>query len=542
MNMSSILLGVVYRPPNYHQDMQLCDILRAAARKTATYVFIAGDFNYPEIDWETFRWPQSANDFLELVLDSNWSQVVTSPTRGDNTLDLIFTTTPETVISVTTEEPLGDSDHAMIVANLSLVGSNKKHNQPRNAHFDWDKADWSCYCAVLQRPSWPEFYESGDVDTILQNILNSIWTACVASVPRKRKKHTGRAIWETAAVRLARKERRSTEREYQRHKSDDNRRKRNKSSNHLKQVIKKAVLEFEQRIATSPDSKVFWKYVHSKQRPHSPVGPLRNPHTNRITDDPKECAELIAECYAGIFTVEDQNVPSPSPLTSTSITTIEFTPAMLRRHLKSKRNHASPGLDGVKYLLLKRGGYFLLHQLAIFFQFCLKNGATPEQWKTASVIPLFKKGDRTSPVNYRPVSLTSCIAKLMESCIRERLWNFWNFHSLIRPSQFGFIPNSSCCDQLVEFLEDITRITYGGSWVDVVYLDFAKTFNSVPHKRLLAKLSAMGVKDELLNLLKSFIFNRREVVTVLGQHSSPSKMSSGDLFLAPFCLLRIPMI
>ena len=115
----------------------------------------------------------------------------------------------------------------------------------------------------------------------------------------------------------------------------------------------------------------------------------------------------------------------------------------------------------------------------------------------------------------------------MESCIREGLWNFWNFHSLIRPSQFGFIPNSSCCDQLVEFLEDITRITDGGSWVDVVYLDFAKAFNSVPHKRLLAKLSAMGVKDDLFNWLKSFILNRREVVTVLGQHSSPYEMSSG---------------
>ena len=142
--------------------------------------------------------------------------------------------------------------------------------------------------------------------------------------------------------------------------------------------------------------------------------------------------------------------------------------------------------------------------------FCLKNGATPEQWKTASVIPLFKKGDRTSPVNYRPVSLTSCIAKLMESCIREGLWNFWNFHSLIRPSQFGFIPNSSCCDQLVEFLEDITRITDGGSWVDVVYLDFDKAFNSVPHKRLLAKLSAMGVKDDLFKFNVKFLHSQPE--------------------------------
>ncbi|XP_014777729.1 uncharacterized protein LOC106874498 [Octopus bimaculoides] len=132
-------------------------------------------------------------------------------------------------------------------------------------------------------------------------------------------------------------------------------------------------------------------------------------------------------------------------------------------------------------------------------QFCLNNGATLEQWKTASVILLFKEGDCTLPVNYHPVGPTSCIAKLMESCVREILWNFWNSHNPIRTSQFGFIPNSSCCDQLTKFLEDITWVTGGGSWVDVVYLDFAKAFNSVSHKRLIAKLSAMGVKDDLFN-------------------------------------------
>ncbi|XP_014775206.1 uncharacterized protein LOC106872658 [Octopus bimaculoides] len=178
---------------------------------------------------------------------------------------------------------------------------------------------------------------------------------------------------------------------------------------------------------------------------------------------------------------------------------MEIAPAMLRRYLKNKHNYASSGLDGVTYLLLKRCGYFLLHQLSLFFQFCLNNGATPEQRKTATVVPLFKKGGRTSLVNYRPVSLTSCIAKLRESCVRETLWNFWNSHRLIRLSQFGSIPNCSCCDQLIEFLENITRLTDGVSWVDVVYLDSAKAFNSVPYKRLMAKPFAMGVKDDLFD-------------------------------------------
>ncbi|XP_014789037.1 uncharacterized protein LOC106882769 [Octopus bimaculoides] len=114
-----------------------------------------------------------------------------------------------------------------------------------------------------------------------------------------------------------------------------------------------------------------------------------------------------------------------------------------------------------------------------------------------------------SPVNNHPVSLASCIAKLMEPCVKEALWNFWNSHSLIQPSRFGFIPNSSCCDQLIEILEDITRVTDGRSWVDAVYLDFAKAFNSVLHKRLMSKLSAMGVKGVLHSQPKRGSHNSR---------------------------------
>ncbi|XP_052828018.1 uncharacterized protein LOC128249179 [Octopus bimaculoides] len=150
--------------------------------------------------------------------------------------------------------------------------------------------------------------------------------------------------------------------------------------------------------------------------------------------------------------------------------------------IKNKFNYASPGLDGVTYFLLKGGGFFLLHQLFSIFQSCLNNCVTQEHLKFASDVPQFKNGDRTSLVNYRPDSLASCITKLVEFCVRETLWNFWSSHRLIRPSQFGAIPNSSCCSQFIEFLENITRVTDGGSRVDVVYLDFVKAFNSVPHK------------------------------------------------------------
>lgn len=120
-----------------------------------------------------------------------------------------------------------------------------------------------------------------------------------------------------------------------------------------------------------------------KQRSHSPFGHLHIPHTGSI----KESAELIAPCCSGIFTAENPNVPS-STLTSNFVISVKFTPAMLRRHLKNKRNYASPDFDGVTYLLLKRGRFFLLHQLSSFLQFYFNSCVTPEHWKIVSVVPL----------------------------------------------------------------------------------------------------------------------------------------------------------
>ena len=93
--------------------------------------------------------------------------------------------------------------------------------------------------------------------------------------------------------------------------------------------------------------------------------------------------------------------------------------------------------------------------------------------------------------------------------------------------KYGFIPQSSCCSQLIAFLDKVTEITDYDSWVDAVYLDLSKAFNSVPHLRLLAKLWSMGERGNFLGWLGSFIKGRIEIVSVSGEHSLPYSMISG---------------
>ena len=93
----------------------------------------------------------------------------------------------------------------------------------------------------------------------------------------------------------------------------------------------------------------------------------------------------------------------------------------------------------------------------------------------------------------------------MESCLKDAIWSFWSERNLIRASQFDFVPNTSCMEQLLLYMEDICSLIDKGYCVDAAYIDFSKAFNTVPHLRLLNKLSALGIKGNIYIWIKSFV-------------------------------------
>ena len=122
----------------------------------------------------------------------------------------------------------------------------------------------------------------------------------------------------------------------------------------------------------------------------------------------------------------------------------------------------------------------------------LQEGIVPLEWKEANIIPIFKKGSRNKSVNYRPVNLTSIICKLLES-IRDHIMDFLIKHKLINPSQHRFLKAKSSLTNLTCFFEEITKWVDDGSPVDIIYLDFQKAFDKVPHQRRILKLKSHGI-------------------------------------------------
>jgi len=143
------------------------------------------------------------------------------------------------------------------------------------------------------------------------------------------------------------------------------------------------------------------------------------------------------------------------------------------------------------------------------------------------MVPIFKKGQKKDPANYRPVSLTSIPCKMMESIVKEEIMDHLTRHHLLKDSQHGFLPGRSCATNLIVTMDKITKAVDNGEPVDLVYLDFSKAFDKVPHRKLLTKIEVKGIRGDFARWIRNWLSNRKQCVRVNGQESSEADVKSG---------------
>nr|VZI00046.1 unnamed protein product [Spirometra erinaceieuropaei] len=243
-------------------------------------------------------------------------------------------------------------------------------------------------------------------------------------------------------------------------------------------------------------------------------------------DDEK--AEHLSRFFQSVFTREVavptdhcnvDNVPT--------IDSVVLTKPIVQQELLKLKEGTSPGPDEIPAKLLKELAKELAEPLSVLFQASLDAGRLPPDWKTAWISPIHKNGSRASANNYRPVSLTSICCKVMERIIKRELMRFLEQNHLLCDAQHGFRRGRSCLSNLLYCLEQWTRAIDEGNVVHVAYIDFKKAFDSVPHQRLLHKLSRIGVRGKLLKWIENFLVGRSQTVRLGGQHSAEVTVTSG---------------
>ena len=238
-----------------------------------------------------------------------------------------------------------------------------------------------------------------------------------------------------------------------------------------------------------------------------------------LTSGNREKAEVLNDYFSSVFTEENlENMPSLEPRPyDTPLTTLEITPDKVKKKLLKLKKTKSAGPDGFHPRVLRECVDTNCSPLAMIFNKSLQEAKLPPQWKEGHVTPIHKKGSRKLPGNYRPVSLTSVIGKVMESLVRDEIVHHMMKNNLFCDEQHGFVPGRSCMTQLIGCIEDWTEALEDGHCLDVIYLDFKKAFDSVPHQRLLSKLEAYGITGTLQKWLVDFLIGRKQRVVLGGK-------------------------
>ena len=268
----------------------------------------------------------------------------------------------------------------------------------------------------------------------------------------------------------------------------------------------------------------FWSFVrHYKgSRQSRPLPTLKCPDGSKVSSD-IEKANVLND-----FFLSQGNIPgrddSPlfirgkqclSKLSSISISSAEI--CGLLRNLKTDK---AVGVDEIPNSLLRLSAPAICHSLAWLFKRSLDLGKLPLQWKTSKIIPIYKKGPRDSPDNYRPISLLPAVAKILEAIVNRQLYEHLVCNDLLSPFQSGFRRGDSTSLQLFRVVHQLMSAVDSGKATAMVFYDFRKAFDTVWHAGLLQKLSDAGIDGSLYRWFTDYIRSRKQFVAVGCSHSS----------------------
>ena len=534
-----LLLGLIYRSSNdtmadTHAE-NLNKLFVQISNMKASHKLIMGDFNYPQIDWDLelskVKEDHIASKFLQATKDSFLIQHQKLPTRfrqgqTANTLDLVFTNHEGLIIDLKTEAALGKSDHLCLLMELSLTTG----TEPKSKYKNFKRTDEDKLKSELGRISWKEELDSKDVNEAWSFIKTAIEEAIETSTPtcttsgRKNKNFIDKETLETV---------RQKHRLYRRWKktgNPDDHKEYSRANTKARKKCRQANIKYEKQVAEQAkvNPSAFYRYANSKIKSKTGIADLTKEDGSKTTTN-TEKAELLNNFFKSVFTTEN---PGPLPdfeqyEYTSELSDFEITEEEVMKLLKDLNINKASGPDGIPPRILSIAATELSVPIAILFRKSLVSGTLPSEWKMAYVTPIFKKGNKSSVNNYRPVSLTCVVCKLMEKIVRKHIMEHFVNNNLISKHQHGFVPRRSCITQLLEVLDSWTETLDEGGSIDIVYMDYQKAFDSVPHRRLLLKLESTGVKNYVLNWVRDFLSNRKQRVIINGASSQDADVTSG---------------
>jgi hypothetical protein len=555
-----ILAGCLYRPPpkssDKPRDRQALESAISRALTTAsnlvrkgefTGLCVSGDFNYNKTQWDSEGTALCSggpslpdHKFIEVLSDNSIHQAVSFPTfvnasgNCTNFLDLILTENEDRVFNLEAGPPLSDDAeqfHLSLQWNMALAEAHRPSFERSN--FNYNKANFNQLNEELNRVPWSEIFTNKNINESYEIFIREYERIVDLCVPKQSR--LGRKVqppWMTKdlAHLIAKKKhlwivnqhsgstvKAAVNEEYKKVRKE------------LKKATKRAVIDYEKTIINDKvNKKRVFSYVKAKQKTTKSISAMNDTNGNTVHSG-QEISQILNAYFKSVFVEEngDDELPDFAARTSERVSSASLSIVDISKRLEQLDPHKAPGADGIHPQVLKACHETIAVPLALIFYKSLQEGEIPDKWRDANVTPLHKKGSRLDPANYRPVSLTSIPCKILERIIRDTVMDHLYRNNLIAKQQHGFVRNKACVTNLLETIDQITSTLAYRQWVDVIFLDFAKAFDKVPHRRLVHKLAAYGISGKLLEWIKSFLRGRRQRVVMGNNVSEWEQVTSG---------------
>ena len=530
-----LLLCAVYLPPKSSPEITHKVVAYLDSIASTSRVIILGDFNLPDISWPLLTGFSSASKALcDLVFRHNLTQLVHFPThRRGGTLDLIFTSSDDLVhdLSLFPSDTL-HSDHLLIsfVITTSSHPSVAKPSLPLSS-FDSRRADLDSIFSYLLGFDFSSFYSLCDIELLWQTLKDTLHHAISLYSPPLKRRSKLQPRWFHSGIRHQINKVHSLRRHCSTHPSPERLSKLSLAESKLHHDISNARVTYESRLVSNfAFSNDFAIYNYIKSFSNCRGIPPTVSHGSVSATSPTEKANLFNEFFYSVFNSTSVSFPSSSlsllPFPDSSLCSIDISEEEVYCVLTSLDPSKATGGDGIPPLILKYCADSLSKPLLHLFSLCLSKSYLPKEWRRHYITPIYKSGDKSSVLNYRPISLLCCVAKVLECLVYDKVSNFV-VNSIISDFQFGFVQKRSTLQQLLLYLNFLHQSYENRQQVHSIYLDIRKAFDSVPHHELLTKLWTSGITGSLWSFFKAYLDGREQCVVIDGSASRWLPVTSG---------------
>lgn len=507
---------LIYRPP-YITPQQTTELVNHVKMYCTdpkmSYVFL-GDFNLPNIKWSYSPPTNVPSSLMDLILELNLTQHVDFPTRYNlstnasnvsNCLDLIFSSN-NCILNVKSSTPLLFSDHNSISFDFSFANTMSASNcKPSyKPYLLYHKCDFERLNRHLLSFNWDkQLSYFSNVDSKLYHFTKIFNELITQYTPTSKGKKIIKNIpkYNIFMRKLH-------------HHYPNNRIVLKRKYKKLVKTCKSHIIRLEKN-SLSKRPKELFRFVKSRIKSNTKVHSLIV--NNELITNPIDVADSFVKCFSSHLSPPTEAFPT-LPAKKPDDLYISVSPITIINIIKKLSPKVGFSTDNINFYVIKKCMDVIALPLSIIFQESLSSNIYPAAWKASTIVPIHKKGSVTNALNYRPVTLTHPLSRLFERVIMSQIRR--QMSSKLSPRQYGFINSRSCTLANIEYISNCKQLISKGEFVDCIYFDFKKAFDSVPHSLLLLKLSLFGFNDHLCSWFSSFLSNRTSNVKVSNAFSS----------------------